>query len=120
MDQQLRCLQCQHAGGHIKAGINASGSQRYLCKPCRHRYTPELRPIGYGDERHRQALQLYVDGLNFRRIGRILGGDHQTVANWAAAHARTLPDAPPLPATTAREPPPVCELDELYTFEGGK
>jgi transposase-like protein len=58
-----------------------------------------------------QAVQLYVDGMNLRRIARHLGVVHQTVANWIAAHAASLPDQPPQPATTT-----VVEQDELYTF----
>jgi hypothetical protein len=45
---------------------------------------------------------------------------HQTVANWVTAAADRLPDTPPLPATTPKNPLAVCELDELYTFEGEK
>jgi transposase-like protein len=61
-----------------------------------------------------------VDGLNLRRIARQLGVVHQTVANWVAAYADSLPEAPPLPPTGPKEPLAVCELDELYTFEGDK
>jgi transposase-like protein len=62
-----------------------------------------------------QALQWYVDGMNLRRIARHLGVVHQTVANWVAAHAASLPDQPPQPETTA-----VIEQDELYTFVTAK
>ncbi|NPV66256.1 MAG: hypothetical protein HPY64_03830 [Anaerolineae bacterium] len=55
---------------------------------------------------------MYVDGLNFRRIARLLKVNHQTVANWVKAHADQLPDPPPAPA----EPIEVEELDELFTF----
>ncbi len=56
-----------------------------------------------------------VDGLNFRRIGRLLNIDHQTVSNWVTADADDLPDAPPAPETSA-----TVELDELYSFVGKK
>jgi len=60
----------------------------------------------------RQAVAMSVDGLNFRRIARLLGVSHQTVANWVKAHADSLPDAPPVPDVEVE----VEELDELFTF----
>jgi transposase len=68
--------------------------------------------MGYPDDMRRQAVELYIDGLNFRRIARILEISHQTVANWVKAHADTLPDSPPIPADDVE----VEELDELFTF----
>jgi transposase-like protein len=44
-------------------------------------------------------VQQYVDGGNLRRIARHLGVVHQTVANWVAAQADTLPEQPPQPDT---------------------
>ncbi len=58
-----------------------------------------------------QALKMYVDGLNFRRIARLLGVHHQTVINWVNAAAERVPEAIPAPATAE-----TVELDELYTL----
>ncbi|NPV67399.1 MAG: IS1 family transposase [Anaerolineae bacterium] len=107
-----QCPYCHRTEQQVKAGLNASGSQRYLCKACRRKYTPQPNDIGYPAEIRRQALEMYVDGLNFRRIARLLKVNHQTVANWVKAHADQLPDPPPAPA----EPIEVEELDELFTF----
>jgi insertion element IS1 protein InsB len=38
-----------------------------------------------------QAVQLYLEGMSFRAIGRRLGVHHQTVINWVNAYARSLP-----------------------------
>lgn len=83
-----------------------------MCKVCRRKYTPQPNDIGYSEDLRRQALELYVDGLNFRRIARVLAISRQTVANWVKAHADSLPDAPPVPDTEVE----VEELDELFTF----
>ena len=107
-----QCPHCQRTDQQVKIGHNPSGSQRYLCKVCRRKYTPHPNDIGYPDEVRHRALALYVDGLNFRRIGRILGISHQTVANWVKAHADSLPDTPPVPDDVVE----VEELDELFTF----
>lgn len=117
---EIRCPHCGRTEGQLKIGRNESGSQRYLCKACHRKHTPQPHSIGYADDVRQQAMRLYVDGVNFRRIGRILGVSHQTVANWTAAYAQTLPDQPPAPAADARSPLAVSELDELYTFEGEK
>ena len=110
------CPHCQQARNQYKIGFNASGSQRYKCKDCNRKYTPEPRARGYPESVRQQAVQMYVDGLNFRRIARILQVNHQSVINWVNAHVAQLPDEPPVPDT----PPEVTELDELFTFVGSK
>lgn len=57
---------------------------------------------------------MYVEGLNYRRIGRLLGVDHKSVMNWVKAYTAQLPPAP-LPAEVNN-----AELDELFTFVGKK
>ncbi len=110
------CPHCQSTERQVKVGRNPSGSQRYLCRGCGRKYTPEPKPRGYDEATRRQALQMYVDGLNFRRIGRMLGVAHRTVINWVNAYAASLPDEPPVPG----EGQEVHELDELFTFVGRK
>jgi transposase-like protein len=41
-----------------------------------------------------KALQLYVNGMNLRRIARHLGLHHRTVSLWVQAQADKLPDPP--------------------------
>ena len=118
--EEILCPHCQRADRQLKVGRNTSGSQRYLCVFCQRKYTPQPKPQGYDAAIRHQAIQLYVDGMNLRRIARHLGVVHQTVANWVAAYAATLPDAPPAPPHDQQHPLPVVELDELYTFEGEK
>lgn len=103
---------CQHTENQVKNGFNKSGSQRYRCEACQRRYTPVPTSHGYSAEMRQQAIQNDVDGMNLRRIGRLLGVDHHTVINWVNAYTNTLPDSPPRPSI----PPEVCELDELFTF----
>ena len=112
----ITCPYCSQTDRQVKAGRNASGSQRYKCQHCQHKYTPEPHPQGYDDTVRRQALQLYVDGMNFRRIARTLGVTHRTVINWVNAYGAQLPDRPPAPAAHLE----VNELDELFTFIGHK
>ena len=66
------CPHCHQTTRQNRAGETQSGSQRYKCMHCGHKYTPEPKQHGYPDEMRKQALQLYVDGMNLRRIGRHL------------------------------------------------
>ncbi len=63
-----QCPYCQNNERQVKVGLNASGSQRYRCQGCGRKYTPQPKEHGYGE-----AVRLYVDGMNFRRIARQLG-----------------------------------------------
>ena len=109
------CPNCHQTQQQRKIGFTAAGSQRYQCRACGRRYTPEPKVPGYPDQLRRQAVALYVDGLNFRRIARHLQVHHQTIINWINAYVATLPDTPPLPDDVG-----VIEQDELFTFIGCK
>ena len=58
---------------------------------CHRKYTPEPKSRGYPDEVRKQALQMYVDGINLRRIGRHLGIHHVTISLWVKRYAENLP-----------------------------
>ncbi len=109
------CPRCQATTKQHKIGRTASGSQRYKCQQCGRSYTPEPKQPGYDQRIRRQAVQLYSDGMNFRRIARHLGVNQQTVVNWVNAYSARLPSQPPQPKDVG-----VVELDELYSFVGKK
>ena len=113
-----QCPYCHSTERQVKSGFNRTGSQRLQCQSCRRQYTPRPNPLGYDGRTREQALKLYLEGNGFRRIGRLLKVNHQSVANWVtAAHAR-------LPARNESEagpaPPETLEVDELFTFVGSK
>ncbi len=120
MEEIIACPTCAQTTRQLRVGRNRSGSQRYRCAFCQRKYTPQPTPHGYDAALRRQAIEWYVDGMGLRRIARHLGVVRQTVANWVAAHAATLPDAPLVPPHDAQQPLAVVELDELYPFEGQK
>ena len=114
------CPTCTETTRQHKAGTNKSGSQRFECQHCHRTYTPAPREKGYGLTLRQQALKLYVDGNNFRRIARHLRVHHQTVINWVDKAAARLP-APPTPLQQSRrEYVQTLELDEIYTWIGQK
>ena len=86
----MKCPTCGATEGQVKSGFNESESQRRKCQLCGKRYTPEPVERGYHNEIRFQAGQMYVDGMNLRRIARHLGVSPQSVANWVNAHAAQL------------------------------
>lgn len=107
------CLHCTSSGTH-KAGRNASGSQRYYCTACIHYFTPSPRLNGYAPEFRAVAIRAVLQGNNFSGAAHLLQVAPQSVANWAGAHAATLP-----PADQPSDPD-IVEVDELFTFIGNK
>ena len=89
-----KCPKCGSKERQHKIGFTKAGSQRYKCQGCECRYTPEPKHQGYGEGIRRQAVQMYIDGINFRRIGRTLGVHHTSVMNWVNAYAATVEEAP--------------------------
>jgi transposase len=82
----IRCPKCQ-SSSYIKDGI-IHEKQRFKCKECDYRYTVFQRELN--TQIRRQALQLYLAGLGFRSIGRLLKCSHVTIAQWINEHGDTI------------------------------
>jgi len=65
----------------IKSGI-VNQKQRYKCKDCSYYFTVNKLGKKIDDYYVNKALQLYLEGLSYREIERILGISHVTVLNW--------------------------------------
>lgn len=108
----MNCPKCKSTN-YCKDG-KALGRQRYLCRKCRYRYTVK-RAKGRADEAtKRQALQLYLEGLGFRSIGRILNFSNVTILNWIRSFGKKI--------TQIQNPhaAKVIEIDEMHTYIGSK
>lgn len=106
---ELHCPRCGGTQRQIKDGFTPAGSQRYRCKLCQTRYTPDPIDQGYDEDIRLQALNLYLEGLSLREISRLLSVNHQSVANWIHGYANHMP---------ADLPPSILEiaiLDGFYT-----
>ncbi len=87
MDALIKsCPKC-HSEKHTKDGI-VGNRQRYKCKHCQYRYTVEHR--GFGSEIKRQALILYLQGLDLRTIARILHCSHVSIFNWIKSYGKDI------------------------------
>ena len=80
----LTCPKCQ-SNHIIKSGIIKS-KQRYLCKKCNYFFTVSKIGKKIDDYYVTKALQLYLEGLSFREIERIIGVSHVTVSNWVKSY----------------------------------
>jgi transposase len=54
--------------------------QRFRCKMCNFRFT--VSQIGNPPSKKRTAIILYLAGLDYRKIGRLINTSHVTVFNW--------------------------------------
>jgi len=95
----------------VKDGV-VKGKQRYLCKECGYRHTVPFR--GKSPTLKRQALELYLEGLGFRSIGRFLKCSHVAVYHWIKAYGESI--------ATIRSASGVdiIEMDEMHTYIGTK
>lgn len=95
-----------------KDGI-IKGRQRYKCKSCNFRYTIEDRSHAKNFLK-RSALELYLEGLGFRSIGRILKVSHVSVYNWIRSFGKKVDEL------RSSKTPEVVEIDELHSYIGNK
>ena len=78
MDNQ--CPKCNNQNVS-KSGI-INGKQRFYCKNCNYYFTVKKLGKQIDDYYVTKALQLYLEGLSFREIERIIGVSHVTVSSW--------------------------------------
>ncbi len=79
----MKALLCPNCGSdhYVKSGIVAN-RQRYKCKACNYYFTVNKLGKKIDDYYVNKALQLYLEGLTYREIERILGISHVSVMNW--------------------------------------
>ena len=108
----MECSRC-NSSRNFKYG-HIHGLQRYKCKDCGRSFTVALKSTAKPESLKRQALQMYLEGLGFSSIGRILHVSHVSVLNWIRKYGREV--------DTIRNDKPisVMELDELHTYLGHK
>lgn len=74
------CPNCS-ANSYIKSGI-VNNRQRYKCKNCNYFFSVNKMGKKIDDYYVNKSLQLYLEGLTYREIERILGVSHVSVMNW--------------------------------------
>ena len=107
----LNCPRCTSAD-KVKSGMK-EGRQRYKCKQCRYLFTVAHKSDTATLAQRRVALTLYLEGLGFRSIGRVLGFSHVAVYQWIKAFGEEA-------AQIKRPAAQIVELDELHSYVGHK
>jgi len=108
------CPRCQSAK-RSKDGI-VHKRQRYICKECNYHYTVEKKEAKESTPEIRKlALKLYLEGLGFRSIGRILDFSHVAVYNWIRAFGEEL-----VSLGDSGEDASIVEIDEMHSYIGSK
>ena len=74
----------------VKSGI-VNKRQRYKCKSCDYFFTVNKLGKKIDDYFVNKALQLYLEGLSYREIERILGVSHVSILNWVKRYGIKRP-----------------------------
>ncbi|MBO0358970.1 IS1 family transposase [Hymenobacter sp. BT186] len=87
--EQVVCPKCETKDA-TKSGI-VGGRQRYKCKNCGYHFS--VAKVGKEINSYYviKALQLYVEGISYREIERLLGVSHVSVMNWVKKYGMKAP-----------------------------
>ena len=94
-----------------KSGFT-KGRQRYECKECFYHFSQE-KLKGFSVEIKAKAIQLYLEGLGLRAIGRFLGVSQVSIMNWVKSSGELVQMKPP-------DKVEVVECDEMCITLGQK
>jgi transposase-like protein len=67
------------------------GKQRYKCRTCLYNFTVEKMGKSIDSYYVVKALQLYIEGVSYRGIERLLGISHVSVMNWVKKYQIKVP-----------------------------
>ena len=83
------CPKCDSTEA-IKSGI-INDRQRFKCRQCGYHYT--VAKVGREVDSYYviKALQLYIEGVSYREIERLLGVSHVSVMNWVKKYGVKAP-----------------------------
>jgi transposase-like protein len=109
----MDCPKC-NGSQSVKSG-KIKGIQRYKCKECGSNYTVVLKSTAKSKSQKRQALHLYLEGLGFRSIGRILGVSNVSVLNWIRDFGEKVQAL-----GSDNQVIEMVEVDEMHTYIGSK
>ena len=88
--KQIACPKC-NSQELIKSGV-INERQRFRCKLCGYSFTVLKEGKNIDPYYVIKALQLYIEGVTFREIERILGVSHVSVMNWVKKYGIKAPE----------------------------
>ena len=106
------CPKCKSTervkNGHIK------GRPRFRCKECGYDYTVLQKSTSVPIDKKRLALQMYLEGLGFNSIGRILEVSHVSVLKWIRQYGKQAEEL------RSEKEIKIIEMDEMHSYIGSK
>ncbi len=86
----IKCPKCSQSNV-VKSGI-IKDKQRFLCKDCTYYFTVDKMGKQIDDYYVIKALQLYLEGLSYREIERIIGVSHVSISSWVKKYNLKRPE----------------------------
>ena len=108
----MKCPNCKNDKS-VKNGL-IKGKQRFKCKECGCNYTVGHAEVSEKEKKRRFGLSMYLGGLGFHSIGRLLQVSHVTVMNWVRKYGSELS------SIRNQKPVRIMELDEMHSYVGHK
>ena len=109
----MQCPKCL-SKEYVRSGFN-KGKQRYKCNKCQCNFT-QSHGRGASLGKKLLALKLYLEGMGFRAIGRILGVNNVTVLNWIRTLGKSVKAYVQTQMPDDIRHVDVVELDEMWHF----
>jgi transposase-like protein len=104
----MNCPKCTSTS-KVKNGI-IKGLQRYKCKSCGFNFTVTQKSTSTLPSVRRLGLMMYLEGLGFHSIGRLLGVSHVAVIKWIKKYGNQLAEV------KNEKPASVIEIDEMHSY----
>ena len=108
----MRCPRCD--GTSLMKRGSKGGHQRYMCRDCG-RYSTDSQPK-FSAETKAMAIEMYMNSMGIRAIGRVLGASPAAVLKWIRKEHATLQEKLVQAAPVDTGEPDVIEMDEIYTY----
>ncbi|OFY94038.1 MAG: hypothetical protein A3K10_06425 [Bacteroidetes bacterium RIFCSPLOWO2_12_FULL_31_6] len=77
----MNCPACE-SNNWVKNG-KVNNKQRYKCKSCKAQFLSyDPSSVNFLMMKHRHAIILYLQGMSFREIGKLIGINHTSIFTW--------------------------------------
>ena len=104
----MHCPKC-YSESQVKNG-NKYKKQRYKCKKCNYKHTVKHRVGTSTPQIKRLALHLYLEGLGFRSIGRLLNFSNVSILKWIRSFGEQVK------IIKSEQKIKKMEIDEMHTY----
>lgn len=110
---KIKCPHCNNKN-YVKNG-KVNKKQRYLCKECSYNFS-RFTKRGKPKEIKKKAIEMYLEGLGFRSIGRILKVSNVSILRWVKKATKKLRNILKSKKEVKYWKIEKMELDEMWHF----